>query len=148
MKAGKALAAVIEGFPDAIAQLRLGRYGLHMKLDRGCSKGTYNVFVEFEELAGRVGDAAALGVALDYCDFFMFELVKSSELMLGWIGQTMPAARARRKGVRKANCLTILAFTGNGRWQDDVVKEDFLGAVSWSAQLWDYLLERGYRKQR
>src|SRR5205085_2531018 len=42
-----------------LADQRLGRTGLAVKLDRGFAEGTYGVYVEFDELAARAGFTAA-----------------------------------------------------------------------------------------
>jgi hypothetical protein len=51
-----------------LAEQRLGRTGLEVKLDKGFAEGTYAVYVEFDDLAGKVGFAGAHRTARKYCD--------------------------------------------------------------------------------
>src|SRR6266851_2634792 len=51
----------------ALAEERLGRTGLEVKLDKGFAEGTYCVCLEFDELAARTSFAAARKKAGEYC---------------------------------------------------------------------------------
>ncbi len=48
-------------------EYRMSREGLHVKLDRGFEEGTYCIYAEFNDLASRVGVAAAHRRAGEYC---------------------------------------------------------------------------------
>ena len=63
---------------EVLAEHRLGRQGLHVKLDRGFEDGVYCCYVEFEGLAERVGFSARGRVAGEYCELLKAELARRS----------------------------------------------------------------------
>jgi hypothetical protein len=68
-----------------LADQRLGRLGLQVKLDKGFAEGTYCVYVEFDDLAARAGFAAGRRTAGEYCNLLRSELGRSRGYTLGKI---------------------------------------------------------------
>jgi hypothetical protein len=73
-----------------LAEHRLDRTGLEVKLDRGFEAGTYGVTIEFDELARRVGFSKARRTAGKYCSLLKNQL---GRLPGHSLGETEDASR-------------------------------------------------------
>jgi hypothetical protein len=63
---------------ELLASHHMARQGLEVMLDRGFATGTYAVWIEYEQLAARVGFAAARRVAKEYCALLKSQLKQVS----------------------------------------------------------------------
>jgi hypothetical protein len=128
-----------EGEPsELLAEQRLSRGGLQVKLDKGFEEGMYCVYIEFDDLAARVGFAAARRMAGEYCDLLKSELRRSRGYAL--LGKTEDFSRsgdARRKRDLEATFLSFPVRTCDGRFHDDAMKEHFRVAFLRAGQVWD-----------
>ena len=66
-----------------LAEHRLERTGLQVKLDKGFEEGTYSVYIEFDELASRQGFTAAHRLAERYCAALKGQLALSRGVFAG-----------------------------------------------------------------
>jgi len=121
----------------ALVEQRLGRLGLHVKLDKGFEEGSYAVYVEFDDLASRVGFAAARRQAVEYCGLLKSELARCSGQSLGGIEDASRSGDPRRKRDLELTYLAFPVFAGDGRFHDDTVKEEFRLALLRAGQQWD-----------
>jgi hypothetical protein len=122
---------------ELLADQRLGRLGLHVKLDRGFNQGVYNVTVEYDGLAEREGFAAARRTAGKYCKLLREQLGRSGGDALGEIED--PSRTGRTRGKRDPT-LTFLSFaveTPDGRSHDRALREQFRVAFLRAGQAWE-----------
>lgn len=89
-----------EEFWQVLDEYRMSREGLHVKLDRGFEEGTYCIYVEFNDLASRVGVAAAHRRAGEYCGLLKCSLT------------ALPVIRSARRRMLPAGP----ALGGTGTW--------------------------------
>jgi hypothetical protein len=122
---------------DVLVEHRLGRQGLHVKLDRGFEEGTYCVYVQFDDLAAKVGFTAARRQAGEYCSLLRAELDRCSRHQLGGTEDPSRASDAPRKRDLELTYLTFPVFTDDGRSHDQDLKREFQLALLRTAQQWD-----------
>ena len=72
-----------EEYCEALAQHRLGRTGVWIKLDKGFEEGVYCVYVEYDGLASRVGFEAARREAMQYGALLKEQLGRTAGYALG-----------------------------------------------------------------
>ncbi len=92
---------------EVMAEHRLDRIGLVVKLDKGFKNGTYCIYVEYDELAQRVGFGAARRAAREYCDQVKEHLTR---LTSSGIGETDDASLAAGPGRKRDLEATFLSF--------------------------------------
>jgi hypothetical protein len=92
---------------DVLAEHRLDRLGLRVKLDKGFKEGTYLVYVEYDGLSERAGFSAARRAAREYCNKIKAQL---SRLVSGEIGETDDPSHAAGPGRKRDLEATFLSF--------------------------------------
>jgi hypothetical protein len=138
-----------EGEPSGVlVEHRLNRGGLQVKLDKGFEKGTYCVYIEFDELSARAGFMAARRMAREYCTLLKSELSRSHEYTLGKIEDSSRSSDPRRKHDLEATFLSFPVQTGDGRYHDHAMKEHFRLAALRTGQVWDQVQARAQTHRR
>jgi len=127
---------------DVLDEYRMSREGLQVKLDRGFEAGTYCIYVEFSDLASRVGFTAARRRAGDYCSLLKAQVDRFAGHSLG---ETEDASRSAGRGRRRDLELTFLTFPvvmADGRFRDNAMLQEFRSALLRTGQQWDQIQAR------
>ena len=132
----------------ALAEERLGRTGLEVKLDKGFAEGTYCVYVEFEHLAARAGFAAAHKKAGDYCALLREQIGQFPAYTLRKIEDGSRTGDPRRRHDLEATFLSFAIDTDDGRYHDAGMRKDFRLAFLRAGQAWDQAKARVQTKRR
>src|SRR4051794_16833399 len=66
-----------------LADQRLGRTGLEVKVDRGFAEGRYGIYLHFDDAAAKVGFTAARRKAAEYFDLLKDQLGRMPGYRLG-----------------------------------------------------------------
>ncbi len=122
---------------ELLAEQRLDRIGLEVKLDRGFAEGTYAVTVEFDALERRAGFAEAHRIARRYGTLLKNQL---SQLPGHSLGETEDASRTgdpRRKRDLESTFLSFTIETADGRFHDAEMRKQFRLASLRAGQEWD-----------
>ena len=114
---------------ESLAEHRLGRSGVLVKLDRGFEQGTYGVCIEYDGLADRVGFTAARRQALEYAARLRGQLGRVAGTEVGELEDLSQGGDPRRKRDLEATFLSFAVETDDGRWHDDALKERFRVAL-------------------
>jgi hypothetical protein len=133
---------------EAMVNQRLDRTGLLVKLDKGFRPGDYCVFVEYDELAGRVGFTAARHLALDYCARLRRQLAGAAEYGLGQIEDSSRTGDPHRKRDLEMTFLSFDVTADDGRFQDAAIREQFRLALLRADQQWDQRQARAEEQRR
>jgi len=131
-----------------LAEHRLERTGLEVKLDKGFEEGTYCVCIEFDELASRQGFTAAHRLAERYCAALKGQLGCRAGYSLGQIEDASRAEGTRRKRDLESTFLSFDITTGDGRFHDARMQEDFRLAFLRAGQAWDQVEARAQAQRR
>ena len=131
-----------------LAEQRLGRRGLHVKLDKGFEAGTYCLYIEFEELSDRVGFAAARRSAGEYCALLKEHLGRLSGYALGETEDNSRNGGPRRKRDLELTFLSFPVETSDGRFHDTAMREQFRVALLRAGQAWEQAEARGQTHRR
>ena len=145
---GDAMTADGEEAYELLADHRLGRGGVEVKLDKGFAEGTYCVYVEFPDLAERVGFTAAHRQGVAYCERLRAELARLTRHSVGDIEDPSYMGHPRRKRDLELTYLTFPLLTCDSRCHDDGVKEEFRLALLRAGQQWDQEEARGQTRRR
>jgi hypothetical protein len=133
---------------QALADHRIGRLALRVKLDKGFREGVYSVDVMYDELAERVGFAAARRLAGQYAGLLKGHLGRLTGYALG---ETEDASRTGDPRRKRDTDLTFLSFpveTGDGRFHDRAMQEQFGVAFLRTGQAWEQAEARGQTHSR
>ncbi len=122
---------------EALTVYRQDRLGLQVKLDKGFREGIYSVYVEFDELASRVGFTAARRTAGEYCALLKEQLGRSCAYALGEIEDASRSGDPRRKRDLEMTFLSFAVQTADGRFHDRVMQEQFRVALLRTGQAWE-----------
>jgi hypothetical protein len=125
----------------ALVEHRLA-LGLRVKLDKGFVDGVWCVYVEYDELAERVGFGAARHKARDYCARLKRQLDRGEGSDGGPTEDPSLAAETGRKSDLESTFLSFPLTRGGGQFHDTAMKEQFRVALLRTAQEWDQLLAR------
>jgi hypothetical protein len=120
-----------------LSRQRLDRTGLVVTVDKGYMEGRYCVWVEFDELAQRVGFAAARRLARQYCELLRGQLSGAGDVAVGEIEDGSRTAGPGRKRDLEATFLSFDLGTGDGRYHDRAIGEQFRVASLRAGQAWD-----------
>jgi hypothetical protein len=133
---------------EALAEHRLGRSGMLVKLDKGFEAGVYCIYVEFEGLADRIGFAAARRQAMRYAARIKAQLARAAGYA---VGETEDPSRTGGPGRKRDLETTFLSFTvtaADGRFHDAGLQEQFRLALLRADQKWDQLQARADEGRR
>ena len=125
-----------------LGEHRLVRQGLHVKLDRGFEDGTYSVYVEFDDLASRIGFTAARRRAGEYCALLKAQLDRFAGHSLGETEDPSREAGSRRRRDLELTYLTFPVLFADGRFRDTAMQEEFRTAILRTGQQWDQVQAR------
>jgi hypothetical protein len=120
-----------------LAGQKLRRAGLEVKLDRGFAEGSYAVYLEFDELAARVGFTAARRQAGQYLALLKEHLGRLPGLHLGETEDASRAAGPHRKRDLEATFLSFAVETADGNYHDGEVGKQFRLGLLRANQAWD-----------
>jgi hypothetical protein len=153
MSDGKEARAGMTGIGDgessaAIVEEHLGRTGLEVKLDKGFAQGTYAAYVEYDDLAARVGFAAARKKAGEYCALLKEQLGRTPAYTLRKTEDGSRTGDPRRKRDLEATFLSFAVETGDGRFHDEAVRKDFRLALLRANQAWDQAQAKAQDQRR
>jgi hypothetical protein len=138
-----------EGEPSGVlAQQRLGRTGLEVKLDKGFVEGTYAVYAEFDSLATQAGFTAARRTAGQYCALLKNQLSRSPGYHLGETEDATRSGDPRRRRDLEATFLSFVIETADGRYHDAALRQHFRLGLLRAGQAWDQAQARadGHRR--
>lgn len=122
---------------EVLAEQRLGREGLHVKLDRGFEEGTYCGYVHFNELASRVGFAAARRRAEEFCGLLKAQFDRFAGHSIGETEYASGIGISRKRREAELMYVTFPLVTADGRFRDGAMKKEFQVAVLRAGQQWD-----------
>jgi hypothetical protein len=122
---------------DVLAEQRLGREGLHVKLDRGFEEGTYCVYVHFTELASRVGFAPARRRAEEFCGLLKTQLDRFAGHSIGETEYASGIGVPRKRREAAVMYMTFPVVMAASRFRDEAMKKEFHSAVLRAVQQWD-----------
>lgn len=122
---------------EVLAEQRLAREGLHVKLDRGFEEGTYCIYVHFTELASRVGFAAARRRAEDFCGLLKQQLDRFAGHSLGETEYASGIGVPRKGREAELMYVTFPVVMAGGRFRDVAMKKEFSVAALRAGQQWD-----------
>jgi hypothetical protein len=131
-----------------MADHRLGRRGLLVKLDKGFDEGTYCVYVEFEQLAEGVGFTAARRSAAEYCAVLKEQLGRLPGYALGETEDHSRTSDPRRKRDLELTFLSFSVESSDGRFHDAAMREQFRVAFLRAGQAWEQAEARGQTHRR
>lgn len=120
-----------------LAEQRLGREGLHVKLDRGFKEGTYCVYVHFAELSSRVGYTAARRRAEDFSSLLKQQLDRFAGHSLGETEYASGIGVPRKGREAELMYVTFPVVIADGRFRDVAMKKEFGVAALRAGQQWD-----------
>src|SRR5690348_11675816 len=112
-----------------LAEHRLGRMGVQVKLDKGFKRGDYCVYVEYQELADRIGFTAARRLALDYASRLNRHMADTEGFAVGTIEDASHSDDPRRKRDLECSFLAFDVASEDGCWHDNAVKQRFRVAL-------------------
>jgi hypothetical protein len=127
-----------EGFiePPLIEQ-RLARDGLLVKLDRAFEEGTYCVYVHFNELAARVGYAAARRRAGEYGGLLRTQLDRFAGHSVGETEDAFAVGGMRQRKEEEFHYVAFPVVMADGGFRDEAMKKEFRLAVVRAGQQWE-----------
>jgi hypothetical protein len=125
----------------ALEEHRLGRSGLVVKLDKGFAHGVYCVYVEYGELADRIGFTAARKQALDYSDWLREQLALTEGYGVGATEDASRTAAGRRHDL-ECSFLSFPATSNDGCWHDAAMRDGFRMARLRADREWDQMQAR------
>jgi hypothetical protein len=108
---------------ESLAERRLGRYDLIVKLDRGFEPGVYGVCIEYGPLAKRIGFTAARRQALDYVARLHGQLARAEGYTLDDIEDASRSTGPGRKRDLECAFLTFAVTAEDGGWHDAAIQE-------------------------
>ncbi len=132
----------------ALVRQRLDRTGLVVTLDKGFKEGTYCVWVEFDELAERVGFAAAHRLAKQYGGLLRDQVSRTGRATVGDIEDASRDAAPGRKRDLETTFLSFDLTTGDGRYHDQAMEAQFRVASLRAGQAWDQAQARVLERRR
>ncbi len=121
-----------EGSEESVEPLieqRLAREGFTLKLDRGFEEGSYCVYVHFDELASRLGYAAAHRRAEEYCNLLRAQLERFAGHAVGETEEASTVGRTRRRKEEDFHYVAFPVAMSDGRYRDATMKKEFQLAV-------------------
>ena len=127
---------------DVLDEYRMSREGLHVKLDRGFEEGTYCIYVEFNDLASRVGFAAAHRRAREYCSLLKAQVDRFAGHSLGAMEDGSRRAGQGRRRDLELTYLTFPVVMTDGRFHDNAMLQEFRAALLRTGQQWDQIQAR------
>ncbi|HTU23374.1 MAG TPA: hypothetical protein VMG10_35390 [Gemmataceae bacterium] len=110
---------------ETLAEHRLGRSDLLVKLDRGFEPGVYGVTIEYQSLSDRVGFAAARRQALDYAARLHGQLARAEGYAIDDIDDASHSGNPQRKRDLECRFLYFALTAEDGSWHDNDIKERF-----------------------
>jgi hypothetical protein len=120
-----------------LAEQWLGRSGLVVQIDRGFEEGTYGVYVRYDDLAERVGFAAARRKAGEYLALLKEQLSWAEGYEAGRTEDASRHASAGRKRDLEATFLAFRLTARDGQFHDEDVREQFRVALLRTGQAWE-----------
>ncbi len=110
---------------QSLAEHRLGRSDLLVKLDRGFEQGVYGICIDCAPLAECVGFTAARRQALDYAVRLHGQLARVEGYAIDDIEDDSRTGGPGRKRDLDCRFLLFALTSEDGHWHDDTVKERF-----------------------
>ena len=110
---------------ESLAEHRLGRSDLLVKLDRGFEPGVYGVTLEYHSLSDRVGFAAARRQALEYAARLHGQMARTEGYAIDDIDDASQSGDPRRKHDLECRFLYFALTSEDDCWHDDDIKERF-----------------------
>ncbi len=132
----------------SLAEHRLGRSGLLVKLDRGFEHGVYGVRIEYDGLAERVGFAAARRQALAFAERLREQLSRRAGHDIQAPEDADRSGGPRRKHDLECTFVSFGVATPDGRWHDAGMTERFRVALLRAGQEWDQVQARDDERRR
>jgi hypothetical protein len=126
-----------ESLQEPLIEQRLAREGFVVKLDRGFEEGTYCVYVHFNELASRVGYAAARHRAGEYCGLVKAKLDCFAGHSVGETADAFAVGRARQRKEEEFHYVVLPVVMADGGYHDEAMKKEFRLAVVRAGQQWE-----------
>ena len=128
---------------SVLAAQRLRRTGLEVKLDKGFAEGTYCCYVEYDDLAARVGFEAAHRTALTYSALLKKQLGRPANCQVGKTHDGSKSTDPRRRHDLESTFVWFPIETADVRYHDEAVREKFQVAALRAGQAWDQAQARG-----
>ena len=126
-----------KGSENVLAEQRLGRDGLHLKLDHGFERGTYCVYVHFTDLASRIGFVPARHRAEEFAGLLKRQLDRFAGHSLGEMEYASGIDVRRKQDQPHLMYVDFPAVTADGRFHDEAMKKAFRAAAMRASQQWD-----------
>ena len=104
--------------------------------------------MEFDELAQRVGFAAAHRLAKQYGGLLRDQVRRAGSATVGDIEDASRDAAPGRKRDLEATFLSFNLSTGDGRYDDQAMEKQFRDASLRTGQAWDQAQARGQEQRR
>lgn len=114
---------------ESLAEHRLGRSDLLVKLDRGFKPGDYGVCIEYHGLGDMVGFTEGRRQALDYAARLHRQLAGTAGYAIDAIEDGSRNGGPGRKRDLESRFLYFALTAEDGRWHDDAIKERFRVAL-------------------
>jgi hypothetical protein len=133
---------------EALAEHRLGRSGLQVKLDKGFQEGVYCCYIEYDDLAERVGFTAARRQALAYAGRLREQLARVAGYHAGALDDASQGGDPRRQHDLECTFLSFPVTEDDGRWHDAAMTERFRLALLRADQQWDQARARKEEERR
>jgi hypothetical protein len=133
---------------EALVTRRLDRTGLLVTLDKGFKPGVYCALVEYDELADRIGFAAARRLALGYCERLKAQMGGADSFSLEAIEDASRYGSPGRKRDLESTFLSFGVTSDDGGWHDAALKEQFQTALLRTQQRWDQAQARKQTRRR
>jgi hypothetical protein len=131
-----------------LADQRLGRTGLEVKVDRGFAEGRYGVYLHFDDAAANIGFTAARRKASEYFALLKKQLDRLPGYRLGETVDESAVGGPGRKRDLEATYLFFPVETADGRYHDHALREHFRLASLRAGQAWDQTEARSETQRR
>lgn len=131
-----------EGADKLLGGQPAGRRGLAVKLDRGFQGGTYAVYVEFDELAERIGFVRAHRKAMRFTKLLKDKLSGFAGYSLDKTEDASADAAPGRERDLELTYLTFPVTMDDGRFHDRAMQAAFQPALLRANQQWDQMEAR------
>lgn len=110
---------------ESLAEHRLGRTGLVVKLDRGFEPGVYGLCIEYHGLADKIGFSAGRREALDYACRLHRQMAGSAGYAIDAIEDGSRDGGPGRKRDLECRFVYFAVASEDGRWHDHAIRERF-----------------------